>query len=320
LRQVAIKKDKNNQVNKSNTIIEAKGALSETANKILANLIAMLRVDDTEFQKYAMNIQDYLNLIGSSSKNTEAIKTSAEELMRNPFWVGKKLFNWCSMVDIESMEGYIIFDIHGDLKPHLLELKNKFTSYEIINVLSLKGDYTPRLYEYFLMRFNEYKSIYFKQNNKMPKSFTFDLELEWLIEYLQIPTTYRYADIKRQILEVTKKQLLQKTNIKFDYDEKKFGRKVATLIVKVENNEKGSNDFLKDERSFINYMRKNFVNKDVLKAKSIEDDSIIMVSIAPDGTLYNKYSRVNINAKRSKVMWSRLYTMALENKLEILTK
>jgi plasmid replication initiation protein len=309
---VNVQKHRNNEVKKANELIKAKGVLSENANKMLAMLISMIRVDDSEFQEYALNIKDFLNSINSSSNNTQAIKQIAEELMHNPFWVDGKLFNWCSYVDIKKIDGYIVFDIHKYLKPYLLKLQENFTTYNIVNILSLKGDYTPRLYEYFLMRFNRYKAEYKKKYNKTPKSYTFEIEIDWLRDTLKIPDSYKYADIRRRIIDKAKKQLKEKTNIKFDYKEDKIGRKVVRLIIKVENNDKGSNDYLSDLQNFIRYVRKNLINKDIWKGQGM------VLSVDMKGRIYNKMNGKEYDNDNAQIVWQTWYELAKENKLSII--
>lgn len=309
---ISIEENKNNQIKKANTLIEAKGALSSTSQKMLIMLIGMLRVDDSEFQKYALNIKDFKKEIGATNNEVKFYVEKAKELMRNPFEVDKKLFNWCSMVDYGSIDGYLIFDIHNDLKPYLLDLRSNFTTYNIVNILSLRGDYTPRLYEYFLMRFNEYKSKYKEQHNKTPKSFTFELEIDWLRKTYKIPDSYRYNNIKTQIIEVAKKQLKEKTNIKFDYKEEKLGRKVVRLIITIENNNKGSNDYLIDLHSFIRFVRKNLINQDIWKGQGM------ILSVDTNGRIYDKLSQKEYSNKNAEEVWKKWYQLAKDNKLLIL--
>jgi len=307
---ISIEENKNNQIKKANALIEAKGDLSSTAQKMLAMLISMIRVDDSEFQEYALNINDYFSQVGSSSKNVEFAKESALELMRNPFELKKGVwYNWCSKVDITKVEGYIVFSIHNDLKPYLLRLQNNFTTYNIVNILALKGDYTPRLYENFLMRFNEYKTQYKKQHNKTPKSFTFEIEIDWLRNYFKIPKSYKYADIKRQIIEVAKKQFKEKTNIKFDYKEQKLGRKVVRLVITVENNNKGSNDYLLDLQSFIRFLRTNLINQDIWKGQGM------VLSISEKGRIYDKKTLKEYNKDQAQIVWEEWYELAKQDKL-----
>ena len=319
---IDVQSNKNNKVVKANQLIKCKGNLSQNAQRLLAMLIGMLRTDDTELQEYAINIKDFLSHIDSKSNNTKAIKECAEELMRNPFWIDGKLFNWCSYVDTEKMDGYIIMEVHKYLKPYLLELKSDFTEYHIVNILSLNGDYTPRLYEYFLMRFKEYKSQYKKQYKKTPKSFTFEIEIGWLRETFSISDGYRYNDIKRQIIEVAKKQFKAKTDIKFTYEEQKLGRKVVRLIIKTENNNQGSNDILLSLQSFIKHIRRvckpDASNKVYPTIITTNEGNVKLDS---KGSLYlirKDNSIKNYDAKQSQKLWDWLYGLAKNEELQIL--
>ena len=233
MQMVDVKEDKNNIVKKHNQLIKSKNILSGTAHKMLSMVISMIRIDDAELQQYALRQEDYLKLIGSKSKDREFYITQAEELMSNPFRIDGKLFNWCSMVDYESMEGFLIFEIHKDLKPHLLDLKCNFTEYSIFNILSLRGNYSPKLYELFIMKWNEYKHY-----KKSAKSFTFDVTIQYLRDKLNIPDTYRYDNIKKQIITVAQKQFKEYTDIQFTYTEQKIGRKVDRLIITIKPNAK----------------------------------------------------------------------------------
>jgi plasmid replication initiation protein len=272
----------------------------------------MIRVDDSEFQKYALNIKDFKQELGITNNEVKFYVERAKELMRNPFEVDKKLFNWCSMVDYGSIEGYLVFDIHNDLKPYLLGLQKNFTTYNIVNILALRGDYTPRLYEYFLMRFNEYKAQYKKQHNKTPKRFTFEIEIDWLRDTFKVPDSYRYNNIKTQIIEVAKRQFKEKTNIKFDYEEQKLGRKVVRLVISVENNDKGSNDYLCDLQSFIRYVRKNLINQDIWKGQDM------VLSVDMKGRIYDKKTGREYANNKAQVVWEKWYELAKKNQLLIL--
>ncbi len=314
---ISIEDNKNNVVKKHNNIIKAKGELSSTAQKMLAMLISMVRSDDSEFQEYALSINNYRKEIGSSNKDTEFYVKQAEELMRNPFRIEKKLFNWCSKVDWGKLDGYIVFSIHNDLKPYLLNLQKNFTTYNIVNILSLRGDYSPRLYEYLLMEWNEFKSNYKKRHNKTPKSYTIELEIGWLREHLGISKGYRYNDIKRQIIEVAKKQFLAKTDIQIDYTEEKIGRRVNSLKITIRGNNKGSRDYLATKQSFIAYIRNKYnpdITNDVFP--TIIDTKKGDIKIDNKGNLYLscKGKIVDYDNKQSQIFWDWLYDMAKDGK------
>jgi len=314
---IKIEDNKNNQIKKHNDIINAKGNLGNTSQKMLAMLISMIRTDDSEFQKYALRIEDYRKEIGSKNKDTEFYVKQAEELMKHPFRINKKLFNWCSMVDWGSVEGYIVFSIHSDLKPYLLNLQKHFTTYNIVNVLSLRGDYSPRLYEYLVMEWKEFKRNYKKRHNKTPKNYTIELEIDWLREHLGISKGYKYNDIKRQIIEIAKKQFKEKTDIQFDYKEQKIGRKVNSLQITIRDNNKGSNDYLATIQSFITYIRDKYkpdITNDTFP--TVVETQNGNIKIDAKGRLYLSAPGkvIDYDNKQSQKLWEQLYQMAQDGR------
>lgn len=313
MKMVDVKEHKNNTISKSNALISAKGSLSGSSQKMLASVISMIRADDTEFTRYALNRTAYLELIGSSSNNDEFFKETAKELMQNPFEIDGRLFNWCSMVDIVTMHGYVVFDIHPALKPYLLELKKSgnFTSYRVLNILTLKGEYSPRLYEYISMKWNEYRAYH-----KKAKSYTFELRIADMREMFRIPETYRYHDVKRQIIEKAVKQFKEKTDIQISYTEQKIGRKVDRILITVRANGKGSNDYMRSEKDFISHMRTNYKNEDLGTLKF--NQKLAHISVSPEGKIYDKATAKDFEPKVAKKIWSALYQQAQEGKLLIL--
>ena len=319
---ISIENNKNNLIKKHNDIIEAKGNLSSTAQKMLAMLISMVHANDSEFQEYALNIQDYLKNIKSESGNVDFLKNKALELMQNPFYIinkkGKKdFFNWCSKVSPYTLNGYIIFKIDSDLKPYLLDLQKHFTTYNIVNVLSLRGDYSPRLYEYLKMEWSEFKRNYKKRHNKTPKNYTIELEIEWIKEHLGITKGYRYNDIKKRIIEVAKKQFKEKTDIQFDYEEQKIGRKVNSLKITIRDNNKGSNDYLNSKQSFIKYIREKYqpdiANNEFPTILETTDGNI---KIDAKGRLYltTLGKIIDYDHNQSNKLWDKLYQMAQDGR------
>ena len=305
-----------NEVVKHNDLMKAVGELSMPAQKMLASLISMIRSDDSEFQEHALHIESFAKATNVKSKNINFYKDRALELMKNPFELKKGIyFNWCNKVDITTHNGYIVFKVDNELKPYLLQIQNNFTKYRLINIMKLKGSYSPVFYEYLIMRYNTYKNEYFKQNKKHPKSYTFELNIDFLRENFKVPKSYRYNDIKRQIIDKAQKDFKEYTDIQFDYKEKKIGRKVDKLTIMVKDNNKGSNDFLADLQSFIAHMRKNYINQNILTAKDKDTQEVYTLSVSEKGILYSKNGK-NFDAKRAKEMWQKLYELAKENKLE----
>jgi plasmid replication initiation protein len=312
---VSIEDHKNNIVVKHQDLVwEARYRLSELGIKVVAVLISMIKVNDEDFKEYHLKLNDFKDLIGSSSKKTyEYVDIMTDELMRKPFKVGDEKFNWVYYARYHEGDNYVTLKVAPELKPYLLKIQGKFLEYNIINILPLRSSYVIRLYELFKSKFAEYK--YYNQN---AKSHTFELKVDWLREHFEIPDCYQYSShIKERIIKKAQKQFKAKTDISFTYKEQKIGRRVDRLIITVSSNSKGSNDYMANRKAFIAYMRENYINADILKAQNKDTGKEMMVSIAPDGTLYDKKTTENIIAKRADEMWDAIYAMAMSGTIDL---
>jgi len=312
---INVKDYKNNVVVKHQELVHnARYKLSELGIKVLSVLISMIKVSDIEFTQYIVKISDFKELIGSDSKNTyKYTHKLISELMSNPIKIDDEQFNWISYGKYEKGSNIIVFEIHRLLKPYLLELQKNFLQYNIKNILSLRSAYVIRLYELCKDYFAE-EMRYKKQK----QSVTFELKIERLRELFSIPTSYQYSShIKKHILDKAVKQFKEKTDIQISCIEQKIGRKVDRVIITVKENNKGSNDYMANKRAFIAYMRENFVNADILKAQDRDTGKEMVVSIAPDGTLYDKTTTENIAPSRADEMWDAIYAMVLSGTIDL---
>jgi plasmid replication initiation protein len=307
---VSIEENKNNLVNKHQELVRnARYRLGDTAIKTLSLLISMIKMSDDEFTQYVIKLSDFKELTGASGNEVfKYVDRMTNELMGNPFWVGKVKLNWVSMAEYREGDNMVVFEIHRYLKPYLLELQSNFLQYNIQNILLLKSGYVIRLYELckdHLAEGTRYKSV---------KSVSFDLNIDRLRELFEIPDSYRYNDIKKHILDKSMEQFKEKTDIKITYKEQKIGRKVDRLIITVSDNNKGSNDYTKHRNAFISHMREKYVNKDILESKDKNTGKSMIISVAPDGKLYDKKGS-EFDSSRSNEIWDTLFALAQEDKL-----
>ena len=117
----------------------------------------------------------------------------------------------------------VILKFDSNLKPYMLGLKEFYTSYRLDNILSLKSKYSIRLYE--ILKSNLYK-----------KNVT--VELEELKKMLSInEKSYAvYQNVKNKVIIKAQKELADKTDISFDFDEIKTGRKVTSIKFHITSN------------------------------------------------------------------------------------
>ena len=317
---LSVEDNKNNIVKKhTDMILHSRYKLSEHSIKAISMLISMIKVSDEDFKEYILHSKEFRELINTKSKDySKEMKNIVQELLNADIKIEKEesvfMSKWIISGEYAKGGGYLKMMIHPYLKPYFLKLNGNFLQYNVKNILLLRSVYVIRLYELLKLNFSEY--IYY---NKNQDSFTFELKIDKLREQFEIPVSYQYSShIKKLIIDKAQKQLKEKTDIVFTYKEQKIGRKVDRLIITVKKNNKGSSDFLSTEQNFINYMRKNYVNVDILKAKDKNTNKIMIISISTDGKLYNKENSKSFDAKRSKELWQNLYQMSKDKKLAIL--
>ena len=130
---------------------------------------------------------------------------------------------------IYKNDGKVILKFAPNLKPYMLKLKEFYTSYKLVNILSLKSKYSIRLYEILK---------YYQNTKKKETSIIIDLKkLKKMIgataNYLSV-----YADFKRKVLLKSQSELIKLTDIKFYFEEIKEGRKVAKIKFVITSNER----------------------------------------------------------------------------------
>jgi len=304
-------------VKKAEDLLLARYDLSELSIKLMSVLIAMLRKDDTEFaHRYILRIRDWKELTGLTGRSVyENLLKSAKELQNNPITIkrpkGWLVLNWLASFEYVEESGEIELEISSKLKPYLLELQERFIQYGIENILPLRSSYVIRLYELLKHEYNKVTNY----NNQ--KAVIYEMSISEMRDMFAIPKSYRYNDIKKNILIKAQKQFKEKTDIQFDYKEIKRGRAVNSIEFTIRDNNKGSNDYLSDLRSFISYMRKNKVNKDIVDTVDKYTKEKLLISIDPDGRLYNKYTTQPIDKNRAKEIWEGLYNLAKEEKIKL---
>ena len=215
--------DKNYLVTKSNYfIMNSSYDLSLEEQKLILTLASMVQPNDEEFKPYIFKISEFMELLGveNQSKYTEIPKIT-KELMKKVFEIqeGNTLIQtaWLSGVRYEKGSGMVTLKFNPDLKPYMVQLSTVFTQYKLANILSMKSKYSPRIYE--ILKCNEFK-----------KQVYIEIELAELRKLLRAEEIYPlYADFKRFVIERTQKELKKLSDVSFDFEEIKTGRKVTAL-------------------------------------------------------------------------------------------
>jgi plasmid replication initiation protein len=256
----------------SNDLIEAKYDYSLWEKRVFLYMISTLKRNDTGFKPVRIYIRDLMRFFGTQSNNDySVIRAIPETISQKPFYVpyttpeGFKRWNIVSVLSIGSQpevgdrsEGnaYIELKFNSDLIPYLLELKEKFTKYDIRNITGLKSVYSIRLYEY--MKENEFRKG------------SFEIKIEALKDMFFMSAKDNdgkelyplYADFKKRVLLKAQEDLLQHCDIRFSFWEKKQGKKVTSVVFEVESNQK-----IKHNEAQTSEINENETEKDTKKQR-----------------------------------------------------
>ncbi|MDA2275158.1 replication initiation protein [Bacillus thuringiensis] len=238
----------NNIVSKSNTLIEANSRLNLVEQKMLLCLASNIEPNDRDFKTYTFPIKQFHDLLGlnGSTKYTELSKITKELLSKViEIRAGEELIqvSWLSSAIYNRNKGTIDMRFDPLLKPFLLELSSKFTSYRLANVVKLKSTYAIRIYE-LLKQYEDLKER--------------TISLENLRYYLDAMDVYpNYANFKQRVLKPSQKELNQKTDISFEFEEIKLGRKVQKIRFIIRAQKKKDSDIVHFEKKLDQFQQPN---------------------------------------------------------------
>lgn len=213
-------------VKKHNELVRSKIDIdSVQGSKILACLIACINSNDSEFKSiYRISVKDVLTDLGGGSyrqiKNicTELRKSGVDFELRDPS--GEPAFITVSFFSrIEYRKGIIEarFNTSDPLLANcLLNLRDSFTKYNLIDYLKLPSIYSQRLFEIL------------KSWNNMPEVI---IKIDKLHQMMNTPPSFRanFTEFRRWVLEKAHKDITEKTPFRFEWGPIKAGRSVEAI-------------------------------------------------------------------------------------------
>lgn len=206
---------------KSNTLIEACYKLSLQESRLILNLAAQIDPDDSDFKSYTMSIKQIADVTGlSASSLYGSMKSVTDSLLKKVicFPKGKGFFQtaWLNSAEYEPGEGTLTLCFSPKLKPYLLNLRECFTTYSLGIAIKFKSVFSFRIYELL----KQYETIG-KREIKVS-----DLRKMLGLEDDLYPL---YGNFKQKVILVTQKELKEKSDIFFEFQEIKEGRSIVAI-------------------------------------------------------------------------------------------
>ena len=140
------------------------------------------------------------------------------------------MFRECEFDNTNPNGQRVIFEFEDRLDAHLRDFAGNFTYYQVRQIKRLKSQYSIRLYE--LLR----KSHPLKSSSSTYKTVNLD-ELKLMIGATK--KTYQvFSDFRKYILETAQSELSDKTDLTFDFESVRKGRKIGAIKFIIRHNRK----------------------------------------------------------------------------------
>jgi len=217
------------RVVKHNDLIQARSNLSKIEHRVIAMLIAQLDRSDESFDLQRIHIRDIIEKSGSSSQDLYSRgKEICQRLLNQQIHIqtrenGSRVYEGYNALDkIRYVEGdgYIEARFNDSMKPFLLELKRRFTIYQLEAFMQLASRYSMRIYELLKMR-EDLRWL------RMP--------IQRLRELLSCEDKYeRFGDFRRRVIERAQSEINETTDIAFTYKVEREGQSPKRINFMIE--------------------------------------------------------------------------------------
>jgi len=226
--------NKNNLVTQANNLVEAKYGLTKNEQLIICAMASFISPEDKDFLTYKTSISEFINILGVDKKSAlremeNVIRRLLSRIIKIETPNGWKMYQWVSLAEVNKEEDTLLLRFHDELKPYLLELKKRFTSFKLQEVVLLKSVYAIKIYQ-LLAEYHNRKKI------------TFEYSLENFREMMLGDKSKKYSDFKNfrvRVLESAQKELNEKSSLSFTFKSIRIGRKIGKIefqIVETNNN------------------------------------------------------------------------------------
>jgi len=224
-----LKQNEDSWICKDNGLINASYKLSIGELKLILAIASMVDPFDEDVKDYIISIKDFAKLLEvdlSTNKNfSSTIKRASGLLLSKRVTIHEKDGDfqtlWLSGIKYYDNDSKLAVSLHPMLKKYYLQLQ-KYTKYRLKNITNLNSEYSLKIYE-ALKQYEKIGEILY--------------QLEELKKFLGVEKQYdRYYNLKQRILIVTQKEISEKTDISFEFEEIKQGRNIKAINFYIKSN------------------------------------------------------------------------------------
>lgn len=216
----------------ANELLEGKQNLKLNSAKIMRALIMQIKPDDDELKSYLITVQDLAKMLNVSAANLyRDMDSITDDILTNHVAIkdsrqGKFIkIQWVTACAYEKGVGLAV-KMNPLLKPFLLGLKEKYTQYQLENILAMKSVYAIRIYELL----QKEQIIRYMPENGV----TIVLTVKAIREACDCEKKYsKISQFKSKVIDVAVREIVRCTGYSLEYDCIKNGRSIEAFRFKI---------------------------------------------------------------------------------------
>jgi len=223
-------------VYKGNPLIEGAYSMSNREQRLVALLSSQVEDrHDQALHTYVFTVAELSSFLGLEGDNRryEKIRGDLYALMSRVVSIQEEgntelLAHFVSKARLNPDTGKIELQVHEELQPYYLDLKNRYTRYQLGQVMSFRGTYTLRFFEWFKQQeFTKTKAGWWYVNFEIS-----DLRRRLDLEPRKgqpKPKFPRWPDLRRFVIEPVVQEIEEQTDWNVNWETVKWGRAVGEI-------------------------------------------------------------------------------------------
>ena len=205
-----------------NNLIEARYSLTLQEKKIILWLTSQIQPDDKDFKKHTLTVKEFMELMDltghANYKELQKITLGLIKkvlIIKEPDEQVTTQVSWLNSARYEEGEGFIRLSFAPEMHPFLLNLKNRFTSLDITDLMQFTSIHGIRIYELL----KQYQTI----GERV-------LSVEEIKECCGVKSKFKnYPDLERYILLIAQREINEKSDINIKFERIKPSRKITGI-------------------------------------------------------------------------------------------
>lgn len=211
----------NKVVTRRNDLLEAKYRLTLQEQRFMLWVLSSISPDDADFQTYRVKIKDLADIIGVNDKDFYArMKATTKKVMGRVIEIHKDgeehLMPLINRATYNRGKGTVDVRLDELLREYLVQLKDNFTTIRLKYAFQLSSTYALRVYELLV----QYRKVGHRR-----------ISVEDLRRMLDIADGEyaRWSNFDMRVLRPAQAEINTKTDIRFEYEKLKQGRKITHI-------------------------------------------------------------------------------------------